>query len=381
MYIGVLSGTSVDGVDCALVDFSSPFPVVLQSVSTPIPDDLRHAILAACHPGGDDVHSVASLDQRLGELFAASVTALLRQANIDPQAVRAVGSHGQTIRHHPDGEFPYTVQIGDPNQIAERTGIATVGDFRRRDMAAGGQGAPLAPAFHVARFRHQSERRGVLNLGGIANITLIPAGTDPEPAIGFDTGPSNTLLDAWYRQHRGAGFDTDGAWARQGSVQDALLEAMLREPYLSLPAPKSTGPELFNLDWLRGHLGGLPLPTADVQATLLEFTARSVRDAIRALPGRPLDRLLVCGGGIHNRALLGRIGALLEPTPVHSSEEYGVPPDWVEAVAFAWMARQTLQGLAGNLPEVTGARRPVVLGAVYAGGVIPAPVKDRLERP
>ena len=367
LYVGLLSGTSVDGVDCALVDFTSAFPIVLAHRSEPISNPLRTAILAASHPGGDDLHQVATLDQQIGKAFAKAVLALLAEAKVNARDIIAIGSHGQTVRHYPSGTDPYTVQIGDPNQIAELTGITTVADFRRRDMAAGGQGAPLAPALHVASFRDKQERRGVLNLGGIANITLIPATHDPADNLGFDTGPSNTLLDAWFRKHKNGDFDKDGHWARQGTVDRELLESMLSEPYLSLSPPKSTGPELFNLQWLQGHMRNRQIPAENVQATLLEFTCRTASDAIQSLPGGSPDRLLVCGGGVHNGALLGRLQELLAPTPIQSTQEYGIPPDWVEAVAFAWLARQSVQGLAGNLPSVTGARHSSVLGAIYPG--------------
>jgi anhydro-N-acetylmuramic acid kinase len=279
--------------------------------------------------------------------------------------IRALGSHGQTVRHHPAGAYPFTSQLGNPAVIAELTRITTVADFRARDVAAGGQGAPLAPGFHAAQFRSPAVDRVILNLGGIANITYLPS-AGAQPVIGFDTGPGNTLIDQWTYRHRQQRFDRDGAWAATGRVSGALLERLLADPYFAMAPPKSTGREHFHLDWLQGHLAALGqvLAAQDVQATLLELTARSVARALTGfVPG--VRELYVCGGGSHNRALMAALSERLPEMTLHTTEELGIHPDWVEAVAFAWLAHQTLEGLPGNLPSVTGARRPVILGAIY----------------
>jgi anhydro-N-acetylmuramic acid kinase len=284
-------------------------------------------------------------------------------------AVKAIGSHGLTVRHQASGAYPFSLQIGDPNRIAHITGITTVADFRRRDVAAGGQGAPLVPVFHAAAFRSAEENRVVLNLGGIANITVLPA--DPaSPVIGFDAGPGNGLLDFWMQRHKGQNYDTGGAWAARGRVIPDLLRALRDEPYFSLPPPKSTGKELFNPSWLGGKIRDFAATEpVDVQATLAELTALSVAEAIGQYASET-RRLLVCGGGTHNADLLGRL-RLLVGCPVESTEKFGIAPDWVEAMAFAWLARQTLLGQPGNLMEVTGANTPVVLGGIYPGNYRP----------
>ncbi|HET6397787.1 MAG TPA: anhydro-N-acetylmuramic acid kinase, partial [Pseudoxanthomonas sp.] len=271
-----------------------------------------------------------------------------------------IGSHGQTVRHRPGGEAPFTLQIGDGNVIAERSGIATVADFRRRDVAAGGHGAPLVPAFHAALLHSESEDRAVLNLGGIGNYTLLPR---QGPVRGFDTGPANALLDAWCQRHTGAAFDADGAFAAGGTVDEALLARLLDEPWFALPPPKSTGREQFHLDWVQARLRGGESP-ADVQATLLELSAATAADALRAHQPRTA-RVLACGGGVRNPVLMRRLAARLPGVAVESTAAHGLDPDFVEAMAFAWLARQTLAGLPGNLPAVTGARGPRVLGVVH----------------
>jgi anhydro-N-acetylmuramic acid kinase len=301
----------------------------------------------------------------IGRAFADAALRLLRQAGIDPGSVRAIGSHGQTIRHGPRGETPFTLQIGDANVIAERCGITTVADFRRRDMAAGGQGAPLLPALHAALFAQPGRTRVVLNLGGIANITVLPG--DPQQSIrGFDTGPANCLMDAWIARHHGVGHDEGGAWAAEGRVDQALLDALLADAYFASPPPKSTGRELFNLDWLAQRLAGDAHEAVDVQATLLELTARSAAQAIRT-HASDADDVLVCGGGVHNPLLMAALRRGLAPLPVRSTQELGIDADFVEATAFAWLAKRRLDALPGNLPEVTGARGERVLGAIYFG--------------
>lgn len=360
LYLGLISGTSADAVDAALVRFA-PTPAVVAAHSFPLPSELRAQIRAVTDQ--TPLQTVAQLDVRVGHLFASAALELLHAAGRPVSAVRAIGSHGQTVWHAPSADPPFTIQLGDPNVIAEQTGILTVADFRRRDIAAGGQGAPLVPAFHREIFGRKAETHCILNLGGIANITVL----QDEAVAGFDTGPANTLLDAWIWASRGAAYDRDGAWAAAGRCQAALLESMLQDGYFRRPAPKSTGPEHFNLEWLQGHLDAYgSIRPEDVQATLLELTARSVADAVlRCAPNT--RAVLVCGGGIHNRALMARLSALLAPVSVISTAAAGVDPDFVEACAFAWLARQRLEGRAGNVPEVTGARVPVVLGGIYGG--------------
>jgi anhydro-N-acetylmuramic acid kinase len=358
----------MDAVDAVLAEVSANGVQVLATHATPLPPPLVSRLRTLAQPGGfaggahDPIDELGELDQWSGEVFAAAALPLLVSAGVEPAAIRAIGSHGQTLRHRPRAARPFTMQIGNPNHIAARTGIPVVADFRRRDMALGGEGAPLLPAFHAAVFSDSAERRAVLNLGGIANLTLLVPG---QPVTGFDTGPANGLMDAWIRRHRQRPYDEGGAWAASGAVCVPLLEALLEHPFLSLPPPKSTGPEDFSLSWLDERLadGGLLAPEA-VQATLCEFTAATVADALAAASP---ERLLVCGGGVHNRHLLQRLAARLPATVIDSSAAHGLDPDHVEAAAFAWLAARTLAGLAGNLPSVTGASRPAVLGAIYAG--------------
>jgi anhydro-N-acetylmuramic acid kinase len=364
LYIGLMSGTSVDGIDAALVRFGAQ-PQVLCARTTPLDPGLAAEVLrlsqADAHIHLDDL---GRLDTRLGQALAQAALELVAAAGVGDGDVVAIGSHGQTLRHAPTGPHPFTLQLGDANIIAERTGLTTVADFRRRDVAAGGQGAPLVPAFHASVFGDAREDRAVLNLGGIANLTLLPArGT----VRGFDTGPGNGLMDGWALRHTGARFDRGGALAAAGHVDAGLLEALLAEPWLALPAPKSTGRDLFNGQWLEARLDGRPREVADVQATLCRFTAVSVMDALRrVLPD--CQRLLVCGGGVHNPVLQAELAARWPGLAIESTAAHGLDPDFVEAVAFAWLARETLAGRPGNLPEVTGARGARVLGAVHAPG-------------
>jgi anhydro-N-acetylmuramic acid kinase len=304
------------------------------------------------------------LDTRLGEALAQAAQRLMQEAGVAATEVAAIGSHGQTLRHGPTGPHPFTMQLGDASVIAERTGVRTVADFRRRDVAAGGQGAPLVPAFHAAMFGGAGEDRAVLNLGGIANLTLLPA---DGPVSGFDTGPGNGLMDAWVLHHHGERYDRGGALAARGAVDEALLQRLLDEPWLSLPPPKSTGRDLFHHGWLQARLGEQARRVEDVQATLCEFTASTVMRALRAtLPG--CRRLLVCGGGVQNPALRAALAAQWPGLAIESTAAHGLDPDFVEALAFAWLARETLAGRPGNLPAVTGARGPRVLGAIHAPG-------------
>ena len=368
LHIGLISGTSTDAVDAALVDLTPDGATLVATHSESIPDDIATALRTIIDSRHIDRVLFWQLDVRVGRLFADAAVNLLDKAGIEPARVRAIGSHGQTVYHAPDGDYPSTVQIGDPNVIAERTGITTVADLRRRDMAAGGQGAPLATAFHAAMLRSAECNRVVLNVGGIANVTVLPANAERR-VIGFDTGPGNTLMDVWIQRVRGAAMDTDGAWARSGRCHRRLLELLESDEYFSRSVPKSTGRELFNLAWLDGYLarlGETPRPE-DVQRTLCELTATSVAAAVSE-HAPDTREVLVCGGGAHNRLVMERLGDALGPADVRSTESIGVDPDWVEATTFAWLAARTLDGLPGNLPSVTGAAHPVVLGAVYKGG-------------
>lgn len=366
LYLGLISGTSLDAVDAALVDFAvQPLrPVAFHS--HPFPADLRNALLALCHDGdGDELRRMAQLDVQVGKLFADAALALLQDAAVPPNAVVAIGSHGQTVRHEPASEPPFTVQIGDPNHIAQRTGITTVADFRRRDIAAGGQGAPLVPAFHAALLQVPEEDRVVLNVGGMANITVLPR--DPRHAVrGFDTGPGNVLMDSWAQRHLGAPRDDNGRWAASVEPDAQLLAALLDDAYFKRPPPKSTGREYFNLTWLESHLKRSAVSPAAVQSSLCALTAISAaRDIAAYAPAT--KRVLVCGGGIHNATLMQRLAAELSGIAVESTAILGLDPDWVEALAFAWLAKQTLDGQSGNLPAVTGASAAVVLGGIYPG--------------
>lgn len=371
LFVGLISGTSADGIDAALVRFTTPpdqpAQVELLLGRTSAWDDAIRERLVALGQGGEarSLDELATLDVQIAEAFATAALHLIDEAGVAATDVRAIGSHGQTVRHRPegarfDGRHPFTWQLGDGNLIAERTGIATVADFRRRDVAAGGHGAPLLPALHAALLHSPDEDRAVLNLGGIANFTLLPR---QGLVRGFDTGPANCLLDAWCLRHTGKAYDAGGAFAAQGRLDAELLARLLEEAWFALPPPKSTGREQFHLDWVERRLTGGE-SAADVQATLLELSAITIADALRAQQP-DTRRVLACGGGVHNPRLLDRIGAHLPGTTVESTARHGVDPDFVEAMGFAWLARQTLSGLPGNLPSVTGARGPRVLGAIY----------------
>lgn len=363
LYLGLISGTSADGIDAALVRFEGPGrPTVVTAHTFAYEPALLAKLLRLSQAAGPiALERIAELDHRIGVAFADAACRLLRAANIAPRTVTAIGSHGQTLRHAPFGAMPYSWQIGDPNLIAERTGITTVADFRRRDVAAGGQGAPLMPAFHRVMLAASKEDRAVLNLGGIANLTLLP---QHGPVIGFDTGPANGLMDAWMREQQHQAFDAAGAFAASGVIHPALLETLLADPYFALSPPKSTGRDHFHLGWLRQHLNTLEINAADVQATLLELTAQSIAAAI-AMYLPTAAHLLVCGGGVHNPVLMSRLSTLLPKVRVESTAAIGIDPDFVEAAGFAWLARQTLNGRAGNLPEVTGASGARILGAIH----------------
>lgn len=366
LYLGLISGTSADGIDAALGSFE-PQPRLHAALTHPYPDELRLRILALAQGDGRiALDELGALDVEIAQNCANAANALLAREGIAAAAVTALGSHGQTVRHRPLGATPYTLQLGDPNIIAEATGITTAADFRRRDLAAGGQGAPLAPAFHAAMLARSNATRVVLNLGGIANITIIPRDVNA-PLRGFDTGPASCLLDAWAQLHLGKPFDVDGTFAASGKIDPVLLARLLPDPYFGLAPPKSTGREVFHLAWLQQHLRGLILAPADVQATLVALSARSIADAVHAhAPGA--REVLVCGGGVHNPVLMGAIAAALAPASVASTATLGIDPDFVEAMLFAWLARERMAGHAAeNVYTVTGARGARVLGGLYFG--------------
>ncbi len=370
LYLGLISGTSADGIDAALVHFEPQLQLVAGR-TYPWQADVRGKLVALGQGGNiESLDELGELDVQLAQCFADTALQLLADFGIDKSRVRAIGSHGQTVRHRPAATFPFTMQLGDGNVIAERSRLTTVADFRRRDVAAGGHGAPLMPAFHAAMLAAHDEDRAVLNLGGIANFTLLPATSTRASGTvrGFDTGPANALLDAWCEKHTGKPFDANGEFAASGICIEALLECLLDDPWFALPPPKSTGREQFHLRWVesklrRGSLFDESRP-ADVQATLLELSARTIAAALHA--NQPdTTRVMVCGGGVHNPALMARIAANLPGMTVESTAAHGLDPDFVEAMGFAWLARETLAGRPGNLPSVTGARGLRVLGAVH----------------
>lgn len=367
-----MSGTSLDGVDVVLAAFegapgdrlSGAGLRVLSHAHQPYPAALRDEILGVCHGQPLTLPQLGALDIAVARQYVSAIRAALAAARLAPEQVRAVGAHGQTVFHQPLGEGRFTMQIGDPNTMAVGVGIPIVADFRRRDMALGGQGAPLAPAFHDQWFRDPVRTRVVLNGGGIANITAMVPGQD---TYGFDTGPANVLMDGWCAAKIGKAFDADGQWARSGRVVDALLASMLREPYLQWPHPKSTGRELFHLEWLHQQMGASSTSTAvdaDVMRTLLEFSVATVADAVRQVAAG--GELFVCGGAAMNGFFMERLAQQLPGWTVRSTAAQGVAPDHVEAIAFAGFARRTVHGLPANLPSVTGAQRPCILGALYA---------------
>lgn len=360
-YIGVMSGTSLDGVDVVLAAISDKFVAEQSSLSVAFPIELKKRILDICQGQTTTLSEVGKIDRELGSLYADAVNQLLIQTGLTSEDIIAIGCHGQTVWHEPDGEQPFTMQLGDNNRIAALTGIATVGDFRRRDMAYGGQGAPLVPAFHLAVLGHPTEKRIVLNIGGIANVTALLPGAYVK---GYDTGPGNMLMDTWSWRIKQQAYDKDGEWASRGQVDHALLKAMLSDPYFRRSSPKSTGREYFNTQWLEQHLVHFPSISADdVQATLCELTAASIAEQVLLCGG--CERLIVCGGGAKNTFLMQRMAALLPGIEVAPSDKFGLSGDDMEALAFAWLAARTVSGLPGNLASVTGASKETVLGAIY----------------
>ncbi len=356
-YVGLMSGTSLDGVDAVLIDFSSGRHRILGEAFLPFGDALRARLLAIHQTQSDEIHQAAVLGNELARVYARAVHELLSKARVSSVAVLAIGCHGQTIRHRPDAG--YTIQLGNGALLAELTRNIVVCDFRSRDIAAGGEGAPLVPAFHQTMFAHPSIHRVIVNIGGIANITDL----GPGAVQGFDTGPGNMLMDAWIQQHLGKPFDRDGAWATGGRCLDDLLQALLVHEFFFRNPPKSTGREHFNLAWLEGRLSGKENPR-DVQATLLALTAVSIARAVKSCRDGAKE-IYVCGGGAANSALMSGLAAALPGVTVTTTAKLGIDPDWVEACAFAWLARQALLLHPGNLPSVTGATGPRVLGAIY----------------
>jgi anhydro-N-acetylmuramic acid kinase len=361
LHLGLISGTSMDAIDAALVDFTVAPLRVIATAATPF-DPILKARIARLIESADSValDEIGEVDVEVARGFARVSLALLETAGVGRERVAAIGSHGQTLRHRPQGPTPFTWQIGDPNVLAEMTGITVVADFRRRDVAAGGQGAPLLPVFHDQVFRSDEEDRVIANLGGIANITVLRRGAI---VTGFDTGPANRLLDAWISHTLGSDFDAEGAWAATGEVDATLLERLLDEPYLRLAPPKSTGRELFNLAWLRHKLGQIEREPENVQATLQQFTVETVAAAVRR--HAPGAALYVCGGGARNQGLLDALAASLAPHRVATTAALGLDPDFVEAIAFAWFAKRTLSGLTASAASVTGARGARILGGLY----------------
>jgi anhydro-N-acetylmuramic acid kinase len=355
-----MSGTSLDGIDACLVEFNPNHPAgcVLSTSYASYPEDLREQLLAIHTSGEDELHRAALLSNQLANAYAQTISALLSKVEISTQQIQAIGCHGQTVRHRPD--VGYTIQLVNASLLAERSGITVIADFRSRDVAAGGQGAPLVPAFHAAAMRHPSAHRVIVNIGGIANLTDLP----PTGKIsGFDCGPGNLLMDAWIFAHRGERYDKNGAWAETGQPLATLLNTLLAHGFFTLSPPKSAGREQFNLDWLQSKLLGNEAPE-DVQATLLALTAGAIARAIEA-SCNSAEEVYICGGGARNGALMRAIKDAMPTRLVGLTDDLGVDADWLEAHAFAWLARQTLLGLPGNIIEVTGARHPCILGAIY----------------
>jgi anhydro-N-acetylmuramic acid kinase len=373
LYIGLMSGTSLDGIDAGLVEFDGDQIQLLAFEYQPFSSSLKKDIRNLSQPDSPVLlNQYGLVDTQLGSLFAQASNNLLKKANIPSSAITAIGSHGQTICHAPGIPTAFSLQVGDPNIIAEETGITTVADFRRRDIAAGGQGAPLVPAFHQAIFSQifdlSKENITIVNIGGIANITHLSA----SKTIGFDTGPGNTLMDFWIQKNLNRAYDKNGSWAKTGRVNPELVETLKQDPYFKLSPPKSTGKEYFSTSWFNEIISHTPDCNAnDIQASLCQLTAETIAEAIQQ--HAPLtDHTLICGGGMHNDYLIALIRNNLNH-PVSSTAEFGINPDHVEAMAFAWLARQTINNLSGNLMDVTGAKTPVIIGGIYPG-------KDGLNR-
>ena len=359
-YIGIMSGTSLDGIDALLADLSTAFPSTLRTFYLPYSSKLRDNLLGLSDVGSDELHRAAMLGNELAQHYSEAVTRLLDESGISPGDVSAIGCHGQTVRHCPLKGRGYTIQLFNPALLTELTGITVVADFRSRDIAAGGQGAPLVPAFHQMLFGDPQTHRVIVNIGGISNLTSIAPGTE---IAGFDCGPGNILMDAWCLRHTGKAYDKDGAWAKSGRVIPSLLQELIALPFFSMPPPKSAGRETFNLNWLKGYLSGDEKPE-DVQATLLQLTVQSIAAPVQArYPDA--SEIYLCGGGARNAELVTRLRAVLSGKSVELTDKLGVDADWLEALAFAWLARQAIHGIPASLPAVTGARGARILGAIY----------------
>ncbi len=366
LYIGLMSGTSLDGIDAALVDFDNDSIRLVDFEFQPFSHEIKTVIQQLSKADAlISLQDYGRLDTLLGYLFAEAVHSLLAKANIQAASINAIGSHGQTVYHAPDSILPFSLQMGDPNIIAEKTAIKTVADFRRRDIAAKGQGAPLVPAFHQAVFGGSNKHRCIANIGGIANITVLPASSSLVPVIGFDTGPGNTLIDQWIQRHKHCDYDLNGVWAKTGTINYEWVTALMKDAYFTAPAPKSTGKEYFSLDWIERQCAVDRYRPEDIQSSLCYLTAVSLCEAIKQY-APATEQVLICGGGIHNDYLLQLIKQNLS-CQVVSTEEVGIHPDHVEAMAFAWLARQTINHLPGNLKQVTGASHAVILGGIYQG--------------
>lgn len=375
LYIGLMSGTSMDGIDAVLVemthsDNSNDKYRLLASHQHALPPLLAKKLNTLCQSSEHEIDLMMSATYDIASVFSQAVQELLNKAGLAKTQIKAIASHGQTIRHLPptsnnqSAQAGFSLQIGHPAYIAAQTGIDVIGDFRVMDMAMGGHGAPLVPAFHQNAFHSPKVNRAIVNIGGIANISWLPASSD-SPVIGFDTGPGNTLLDYWFKQHNSGNYDKNGNWGASGQVQTSLLDIMLKEPYLSQPYPKSTGRERFNASWLNKQMAAHPYRAQDVQATLCRFSALSIAQSLTLLAKSDHFEVYLCGGGVHNKLLFKELQMALPKTVIASTQNLGLDPDWVEAVAFAWLAKRHLHKQSGNLPAVTGAKQSVILGAYY----------------
>ena len=366
-YIGLMTGTSVDALDAVLVQFDSDnTPIIHSTYSIALPEHIQQQVQQLTSSGEDEIALIRQVDLDIALISCKAIKALCQQTDIALSTIKAIGSHGQTVRHYPTTKSVkgYSLQLGDPNLIAEMTGITTVADFRRRDIAAGGQGAPLVPAFHRAAFQSKQDDRLIVNLGGIANISYLPKNGE---IIGYDTGPANTLMDAWCLKHQHQRFDKDGDWAKTGHCHNELLKTLIKDSYFSSPTPKSTGREYFNLAWLEQHLDQLKtIPSAaDIQATLLALTAKTIAQDIDKVDPHKNATVYACGGGSQNKALMEKLADYVAPRDLATTAKIGIEVSWVEATAFAWFAKQTMNRASGNLPSATGAKNDVILGGVY----------------
>jgi anhydro-N-acetylmuramic acid kinase len=363
LFIGVMSGSSLDGIDVALTEFTGKNSKVVATFFQAYSNEIKSDLLNLHFPSENELEKTALIANELARLYAAAINTLLKQHNVQPNQIIAIGCHGQTIRHQPrfNHEIGYTIQLGNNALLAELTQITVVGDFRSRDIAAGGQGAPLVPAFHQATFANKHKNRAIINIGGIANITYLAKNSD---VLGFDSGPGNILLDHWIKLSLGKPYDANGAWSSTGSVNQRILDDMLSDPYFTLPPPKSTGRDLFNESWLKQHLKSIDSHPEDIARTLLELTSETISQAMtQYCPD--VNEVYLCGGGAHNQLLIDSLKAKLTYIPISTTDELGVEIDWVEAVAFAWLAKQTISNIPSNLPSATGANGLRILGAIY----------------